>query len=456
MRKWAVRSGLAVVVLAVLYLGVSFYVANAALKAEVNAIEERPEQYGLRYEDVAFTPRAGDRITLRGWWIPVANPAGTIIWVHGLDSKRDARITLLADLHTLGFSVLAFDLRGHGESDKAAMGAGIREQEDVLGAVDFLTNEKGVVPGTIGLMGLSYGAAIVLLAAPREPAVAAVFADSSFASLTEVMVTEVADRTFLPPWGASLLRPGIVLAARLFKGLDVDMGAPLETVDDIGYPVVFAHCDADERIPPSHGERLKANAAQGSELVRFPGCAHGKAYEEQPQAYLELALLYFGSRLGGPTGLSPDELVALVDPADFRDAGATGEINVGLQDLLAVAEAIDPSQVTGVKTWYAAVFQATGAEDASVVLAVMHFQNSTGARRQFDVMLADSGKEMAADPIGERSATDRLDADGVGSILLVLKGDKVLALHTAFDPGAKPLVSHEGLLRLGRAAASRL
>ena len=48
---------------------------------------------------------------------------------------------MIKEINELGYSVLTFDLRGHGESGEAPLGLGVREKEDVYGAIKFLSNE---------------------------------------------------------------------------------------------------------------------------------------------------------------------------------------------------------------------------------------------------------------------------------------------------------------------------
>ena len=51
LRGRALLAGAIVVVLGLLYLLVSLYIVNTALVAERNEIEERPEDFGLRYDE---------------------------------------------------------------------------------------------------------------------------------------------------------------------------------------------------------------------------------------------------------------------------------------------------------------------------------------------------------------------------------------------------------------------
>ena len=289
---------LALTVLGAAYMGVSWVVVDQALVAEAKPFEQTPEELGLAYEDVAFEPRGWDDITLRGWLFPNPGAAATIVLVHGLDGTRSGDLELVRDLLREGFAVLTFDLRGHGESDKAPMGAGLHEQDDVLGAVDFLLDERGAAPGTVFLMGHSYGAAIVLLAGVREPAVGGVYADSAFAALTDLMLKEVADRTPVPRWGATLLEPGLVWAARWFKGIDIEAVRPEAAISKYPYLVGLAHCRPDERIPFEHAVRLRAEAPRGSGFTVYPDCEHTGAYDDFPEQYVAVVTNYFNERLG--------------------------------------------------------------------------------------------------------------------------------------------------------------
>lgn len=129
------------------YVGISLLVARKVAYAPPKAITRTPADLGLRYRDVSF-PSREDHLLLRGWFIPGVLPNGqltterTIIMLHGVHSNRAAMEAGLLDLSGAlarhGFAVLAFDMRGHGQSTPAPLSMGYFEQPDVLGAVDFL------------------------------------------------------------------------------------------------------------------------------------------------------------------------------------------------------------------------------------------------------------------------------------------------------------------------------
>jgi pimeloyl-ACP methyl ester carboxylesterase len=117
------------------------------------AIKERPSDLTppLAYREVTF-PARDDGVRLKGWLIPGVRPdmsltlARTIIVVHGTRTNREDNdpvngVRILdwsADLARHGFAVLAFDMRGMGQSPPAPLSLGYFEQRDVLGAVDYL------------------------------------------------------------------------------------------------------------------------------------------------------------------------------------------------------------------------------------------------------------------------------------------------------------------------------
>jgi pimeloyl-ACP methyl ester carboxylesterase len=297
-RRWVIVGVSAVAVLGLIYFATAWIIVGQALEAEVSKFDHHPADFDLTFEEVEFNPRGEDEITLRGWWFPVYDSVGSIILVHGLDSNRAERLPLLKDLTDFGLDVLSFDLRGHGESDKVQIGAGFFETEDVHGAIDFLLDERGVEPGTVLLMGHSFGAAIVLMAAVGEDAVAAVYADSAFASLSEQIVDEVSDRTLIPSWGASLLRPAIIWVGSTFKGVKIDEVEPVEAIGQIGLAVGLTHCREDDRIPFTDMLRLRTAAPGGSFFVAYPDCEHADAYDAFAERYVITVAGYFYDMLG--------------------------------------------------------------------------------------------------------------------------------------------------------------
>src|SRR5205085_8107844 len=114
-------------------------------------------------------------------------------------------------------------------------------------------------PRVIGGWGVSMGAATLLLAAAREPALRAVVADSAYADILPILQREIPRRGGLP----APFTPGIVLAAWTLYGIDYGAIRPIDVVARIApRPLLFVQGTADTFIPPSHALALAA-AARG-------------------------------------------------------------------------------------------------------------------------------------------------------------------------------------------------
>ena len=289
------------IALGVPYGGVSWYMASQVTVAERNPLEALPASVGLSAKDVSFAPRGDEHtITLQGWLINAPESRGTVIIVHGVDSNRadpEVGYLELADaLAKRGFSSLLFDLRGHGESGGEQVSGGLFEQHDLLGAFDFLI-EREVAPGRIGVLGVSMGGAIALLAAAKEPQLQATVADTAFADLSDLIVAEATKRTNLPEWLVPILMPGMIQTTKLAYGIDIKQIAPVEAIEQLPYPILLIHGDADERIMLSHSHRLaEASPHPDTKLWIVPAAEHARTFKSSPDEYTERVVSYFEER----------------------------------------------------------------------------------------------------------------------------------------------------------------
>jgi fermentation-respiration switch protein FrsA (DUF1100 family) len=295
------------------YSGVSLYIATQLVYAPQQPISATPASLGLQYRDVTFPSRL-DQVPLKGWFIPGVLPGGrltaqrTIIVVHGTRTNRADKAAGLLDLSGAfarhGFAVLAFDMRGSGESPPAPLSLGYFEQRDVLGAVDFLHTGPLPYPALgrpriIGGWGVSMGAATLLLAAAQEPAIRAVVSDCAYADILPILEREIPSRGHLP----ALFTPGALVAADALYGINYYAVRPVDVVTNIApRPIFFIHGTADTYIPPANMALLAAAARSATnakvQTWLVPGAGHAQSYHTQPQAYVARVVAFFASTLG--------------------------------------------------------------------------------------------------------------------------------------------------------------
>jgi dipeptidyl aminopeptidase/acylaminoacyl peptidase len=276
---------------------------------------EAPDEYQLDTtpylmpapEDVRI-PSRDPGIEIAGWWVPAEGaesgaPAPTVIVVHGFTACRHDHAVLLPAgmLHKAGFSVLLIDLRDHGDSTRedGRFAGGTDEYRDVLGAWDWVQREKGVEPSSIGMVGVSLGAATVLLATGQEPGLAAVWEDSSYADLPSAIDAELSRNGY-----PTFLAFGGVAAARLISGDDLTSYSPLDAVGMLdGRPLFITHGTADSRLSVEYGHRLEAAVrADGGDVESWyiDGAEHVESMLTDTAGYEQRLVAFFTGTLVRP------------------------------------------------------------------------------------------------------------------------------------------------------------
>ena len=255
------------------------------------------------YQDVSF-PSREDKVTIKGWYVPAQGrdevSAPSVILVHGLnDCKHTPFILMPAGmLNKVGFNVLMIDLRNHGDSQvtDGHYAAGTIEYRDVLGAWDWLVNEKKFAPENIGLFGTSLGAATVLIAMGEESKVAAVWEDSSYADINVAIDAEL-KRNGYP----TMLKDAGVLMGKLISNHDITSKSPLMALNNLNNrPLFITHGSADTRLSVQYAYDLVAAAkAQGETIEPWivDGSAHVMAMFDHTADYEQKLVAFFKTSL---------------------------------------------------------------------------------------------------------------------------------------------------------------
>lgn len=167
----------------------------------------------------------------------------------------------------------------------------------------------------------------------------------------------------------------------------------------------------------------------------------------------------FSSSGGGPPAptLTGQQLRALLTVEDVRGVLTTEEpLETRFYDLADVARAVDPTQVEDMESFYGLRFQTEGAIKG-ISFTVVDFNTDANALGHFEKVKSETpGMQDTAQSIGDASADVEVNAQGIGSMLVFIKDDRVVSLHTAQAEGQQPLVPLEGLEELAKIVASRL
>ncbi len=234
--------------------------AGALLHPQRRHVTSQP---ALPHRDVAFV---GDGALLRGWLFPAASRSGTaVVVLHGIADNRESAVWIAERLTAMGFDVLAYDSRAHGESGGEACTYGYFEKRDLSRALDALGIRRAI------LVGNSLGAAVALQAAADDPRVVAVVAADTFSDL-ESIVRERA------PFFASdvQIREALALAGEQAH-FRVPDASPVLAARRIHVPVLLLQSADDRETSRTHSERVLAALAGPRELRVVLGAKHGEA-----------------------------------------------------------------------------------------------------------------------------------------------------------------------------------
>lgn len=268
----------------------AFVLADAMTRAHRRRVEGTPADLDLRYEDVMF--KTSDGVNLHGWYLESPGARASVVLVHDISGTRSDRslnlLNLQRDYLRRGVNVLAFDLRGRGESTTNRNTFGARERIDVAAAVEFVRCRAPQLP--VAAHGFGFGAAVVLVAAAEGLAADLVIADSSFSFAREYLRRR---------WRA-VPRPTFDLAcwiARRRFGADIDAIEPLIAVAASSpVPTLFIHGESDRIVPIAHSLNVAAASTNDQDTMwRVHGAGHCDAYRRSPDAYVSRCVDFIDS-----------------------------------------------------------------------------------------------------------------------------------------------------------------
>jgi pimeloyl-ACP methyl ester carboxylesterase len=204
-----------------------------------------------------FVDAAGERLAVWSW-----GDGPTAILLHGWGGRSDQLTSFVAPLLDAGFSVVAPDAPGHGDSTGGA--------SSILAFADALDAVGARVGPVHAFVGHSGGAAAGALAMHRSLSVHRAVFLSPVAALTDVVV-RFAWHLDIPPWTAAAMR----------RRFESRLGVPMAALDVAAVaraqhtPLLVFHDPADREVPWHDGAAI-AQAWPGARLIDTHGLGHNR------------------------------------------------------------------------------------------------------------------------------------------------------------------------------------
>jgi uncharacterized protein len=210
---------------------------------------------------------------LHAWYAPAADKnAPVLLYLHGARWNMTGSSTRIPRWNKMGFSVLAIDYRGFGQSSPRTPSES-SANEDAEVAWAYLT--KLAPDSKHFIFGHSLGGAIATKLALSHPEANGLILEGTFTSIPD-MVKEM-------KWG--FLPVGFLVTQR-FDTLD--------RIDDITMPILFAHGTSDDIVPFSMSERLFAAAKASKRFFRAEGGNHHNLTANYFDEYSRAVKEHFG------------------------------------------------------------------------------------------------------------------------------------------------------------------
>ncbi len=237
---------------------VFFFAQTGMIFRGDSVIRETPEQWGWTYEDIKRPVPGGET---RGWFIPVENARGVVLFSHGNEGNMSTRLEQVRRLRNHGLSVLIYDYGGYGLS--TGRPSEKRFYADARAMWDYLVETRGVAPHHIVLYGKSLGGGPTCELA-RQVKPAGVVLESTFTSMAEAAFREY-------PW----------FPASLFVRHRFDNRAK---VGEISVPLLVIHSRSDTLYPFAQGQALFALAREPKQFLEVQG-DNGEGAAASPRLY---------------------------------------------------------------------------------------------------------------------------------------------------------------------------
>jgi alpha-beta hydrolase superfamily lysophospholipase len=252
-----------------------------------------PQDLELPYQPCNFEVQDVSDATplhLSGWWIPSETESDqTVLILHGYSDAKVGGIAWAPVWRSLGFHVLAIDLRAHGESGGCYSTAGFYERHDVCQVLDQIRRQKPHETRSIVIFGVSLGATVAAAVGCMQKNLTAVILESPYDDYKNAIVTH-GRRLAMP------LEWGYPIAYRWAKRLgraDFDQVRPIDLIPNIDCPVLVIHSGSDTFVSPDQQARIdqalsRRSGSLVSRSVVIPDAQHTRGLLQDPLAYRNL------------------------------------------------------------------------------------------------------------------------------------------------------------------------
>ncbi len=206
-----------------------------------------------------------------------------VILVHGYGWTREGMYKYELEFVKLGFNLITYDLRGHGDNKRVPITMGIKDSQD-LHELILKVKEKFGQDIYLGVQGESMGAATALMEMKYDDNLKFVIEDCGYATLKDVVYHKIKRLFHLPKKYADFA--GFFL--KLFYKYTLNDVEPMEESKNSKTPLLIIHGDKDDYVPVESAYKIKELRRNDAitEMVIVEGAGHARSLVLDREAYL--------------------------------------------------------------------------------------------------------------------------------------------------------------------------
>lgn len=275
-------------VLLLLFVGLGFFLSWFSTRIQGQTLAQarawQEEHYDLSFYDqlekAAYTVKSYDGYILHAEFLRNPTPTNKYILItHGYTDNHIGSLKYTRMYLDLGFNVILYDLRGHGENAPTWCSYSLLERKDLLA---MIRDSRARYPdaAVLGLHGESLGSATSVAVLEYKPPVDFVVADCGFSEITSVMQGGLKGM-HIPTWMVHVAS----VCTKLRHGVYYHQMRPIDSLRENRIPILFIHGEKDDFILPAHSQAMH-QATQGySEVHLIPGATHAASVLTDPEGY---------------------------------------------------------------------------------------------------------------------------------------------------------------------------
>ncbi|MCF7924833.1 MAG: lysophospholipase [Candidatus Izimaplasma sp.] len=283
-----------IVILILLYLYVAMQIAIIVVLPKVKGINQTIEEESLRDSSLVIYLENNktseyDIISRYGYKIRVYELFNVktdkyVVISHGYTYSHLGSIKYAKMMTKLGYNVILYDHRYHGNSGGKNTTLGYYEKNDLYDLISHIYKEKGK-DIYLGTYGESMGSATVLLEQAIDERVKFVISDSGFKDLAVLVKRKIIDKK-LPSW---LFFPAVNLFAWAITKAKITKVKPINAIKNTKIPILFVHGKNDDFI--SYGDSIEMYETYHGEKMIYIGeelASHARTYYYDKEKYFEV------------------------------------------------------------------------------------------------------------------------------------------------------------------------